>query len=867
MTLRGIFGSRAALVLGVALASSLAWAQVVPAPVANSGLPLHARLAGLNTSLRVLQIAAHPGDEDEALMLALSRQGAELTLLTLTRGERQVSRFGIVAPSEQALTRSMEQVAADAHSGTAQRFTRLVDFGFARKADEVFDRWLGHDTALADMVRVIRETRPDVVLVPFDPASPDGDGQHAATIILAREAFQAAADEKRFPEQLKNGLEPWQPRRLFALVHGEDATFAFDASARGEHEAQSWLQLEQAALAEEASQAGLWHAPREAARRYRMIDSAAGYAMSSGAVKLSAGMDTRLESLASEAELSRGEQAQVLGRLRAMSAAAVAAAESAGNRETCAANLAEYLSQLRALQDRLAPVFSAESAVRGVALLRVELESKRHAAEAALLQVAGVTLAAQRVGNDSEPWVVTPGEEFAVEARIDADPSVRVARVELIGEGSRWSALREWREGARTARFTGRVPLNAPYTRPQYLLDNEEDAAYRTLDERNATRALPPPAARVEAELEIAGELVRASADVTGTDGARLQRLMVAPAVSVVVEPRLHWNRFASLVGEVEVRVRNNADALDHGLLSVHAPTGWHVEPEHEVLEIARKGEEHGYRFYMVQDNPAEGIIPVRAVVRWRNQVYDQGYAEVRTPLGETGFDFRDSEGSLRTARMEAAENLHVGYVGLPGDVIPGTLRDLGVRVTELDRLALLNAPLTKYWAIVLGPGAVDARDELSEARSRLLEYAQSGGTIVILSQTDAERFARNAPLPFSLELGTEQVSNEASAVELIDAREPLLMEPNELGDADFRGWQEERGHNFARRWDGRFRPLLRLNDPGQPAQEGALLYAHYGRGWIIYSGLNFTRQAQGGVAGAMRLLINLLSPSAELHR
>jgi LmbE family N-acetylglucosaminyl deacetylase len=856
VTLKRIFG----LVLMSAVLVALACAQSVPdgaaAALASRRLP---ELAG---SLRVLQVTAHPGDEDGALLLYFSHQGAEVTLLTLTRGERGDSHIGILEPTEQGLLRTMEQLASDAHYGAEQRFTRVVDFGFARTANEVFDRWMGHDVALRDMVRVIREMRPAIVTMPFDPGAPDGDGQHEATAILVREAFRAAADAKKFPEQLKDGVEPWQAKRLFALVRSGSYTVAFNAGEQAAGEPQSWQQQAQAALDEQRSQQGLWHVPRDAVRRYRLIDSAPGYAMSEGAQKFSAGLDTRLESLADEAGLGSDVTEQSRSRLRAMRSAAMAASESAADATACASQLVAYLRILHGMEDRLL-------GAHGSASMRAQLETKRKIAEQVLLQLAGVSIEARLSGDaeDDQPYVLTPGADFALRVQVASAGPVRVTSIELKSAGGRWMPKRDWQPGQTVATFHGRVPMDAPFTRPHFLLESEDDGAYRILDEAHATHALPSPALEAVVEVEAAGELVRTSVAVQGSDSARMQRLMIVPPVSVIVQPRTHWGRRAVPVSEIDLKVRSNVATLGKALLTVHVPSGWRSEPEHEVLEIMRKGEEHSYRFYLVRQKAGDGAIPVRAVVRWNNQVFDQGYMLVRDAAGRLALDYRISEGRLVTAELEAAENLHVGYVGIAGDAIPEALRGAGVRVTELDRETLTAGKLEKYWAIVLGPGAVDERDDVGEARGRLLEYAKDGGAVVILGQADAERFVHNAPLPYALEVGAERVSNEASAVAMPDARDPLFLEPNEIGEDDFRGWVDERGHNFAQHWDGHFEALLRMQDASQPMQEGALLRARYGRGSVVYSGLAFSRQMEGGVPGAMRLLINLLSPSAELHR
>ena len=931
MTLRNILGFCIALLLATSAH-------------AQTGAELQASIRALGTTLRVLQITAHPGDEDGALLMYQAHgQGAQVTLLTLTRGERGDNIRGIMEPTEQGLLRTMEQLSRDAQYGVEQRFTRVVDFGFARTAEEAFDRWGGHNTALGDVVRVIREMHPDIIITPFEMASPDagsadGDGQHRATAILVREAFRAAADAKKFPEQLTDGVEPWQAKRLFALARAGAYSVAFDAGETGAGESLSWQLLaervrtgqheqlnsqpnsqanSQANLAPNSrpnlphnsahtlqsdSNRGTGHGPGEAVRHYRLIESAMGFGMGDGAKNFAEGLSYGIASLMSASMgaggvraavgtpgakrtaaggttagrgLSGEEALRVQSRLTAMSAAVKGAQESAGDRANCMAQITEYLRNLRAVEDRMQTAHSA-AGVDASAWLRAELAAKRKQAERALLLTAGVKVEARLMdeGQGGAAYVLVPGANFAIQVKVatGVGESVHVVGMELKPEGGRWAQSlanrREWNSGDTHAVFRGRVPADAPFTRPQFLLDREEDGAHRILDERNATRALPTPSLQVMVEMEVEGEVVRASAVVEARDGDALRTVMVAPPMSVIVEPRTQWNRRTKFsYGEIEVRVRSNVARLQNAMLSIHPPSGWRAEPEHEVLDIEGRGAEHTYRFFLVQERGGEGTYPVRAVVRWGGQVFDQGYTIVHGADDQIAFDFRPSSGVLVSAQVEVPENLEVGYVGVAGDPIPATLREINVNVTELGREELMEGRLGKYWAIVLGAHSVDVREELAEARTRLLHYVEEGGVVVIMGQSDAVRFSGNAPIPYALELGTARVSNEASAVEVLEPHDDLFQDPNEITDEDFRGWSEERGRYFAQGWDAHFQALLRMKDSGQPVQEGALIRARYGRGSVVYTGLSFVRQIPAGVPGALRLLVNLLSVGAELHR
>ncbi len=823
------------------------------------------QLQGLGSTLRVLQITAHPGDEDGALLACFAQgSGARVTLLTLTRGERGDSHDGVREPGEQGLVRTLEQQAANRIYGVEQRYTRVVDFGYTRKSSEVFDRWLGHNPALADMVRVVRETRPQIIVVPFDLAG-DGDGQHEAALVLAREAFKAAADSKKFPEQLKNGLETWQPLRLFALARAGKFTVEFHADEAQRGSAESWQQLAQRALQQESSQRGLWHAPVGATRRYRLIEAAPGYELAEGEHNFAAGLDLQLEALAAESGLSAEAEKLLDLRLRAMRTAAEAAAEGSSDATICAAHLAEYLQNLHGVEDLLL-------GGRGRGAFRAEILERRARAEQLLAQLSGVKAQA-RLKEDGAATsadaanVLVPGMKYTIAVSVEQGSNAAVRSIELRSEGGRWTPEREWKPGEAQAVFHGRVPQDAPFTRPQILQESADDAVYRILDEHNATRPLPPPALEAVVEVEIGNQLARLVVPVEALCNGVPQPVAVAPPMSVIVQPRTHWNRRTRYsYAEIEVRVRSNVANLQNALLTVHPPSGWHTEPEHEMLEIATRGDEHTYRFFMVQDRGGEGAFPSRAIVRWAGAVFDQGYTIVRA-AGGVAFHYRSSDGTLVSTAVDVPEGLSVGYVGLPGDNIPAALRDMNIRVVTLDAASLESERLERYWTIVLGSGVLDVRDELAAQRERLLQYVKGGGVILILGQTDAARFAINAPLPYPLELGTARVANAYSLVEFPEAHHELLQEPNDITEEDFRGWSEERGHNFALRWDGRYEPLLRMKDAGQPVQEGALLRARYGRGSVIYSGLAFHRQMDAGAAGAFKLLINLLSAGAELHR
>ena len=176
-------------------------------------------LLRLNTTARLMHTTAHPDDEDGGLLTLESRgKGVNTLLLTLNRGEGGQNIMGSNLFDVLGVLRTLELLGSDRYYGVEQRFTRVADFGFSKNPEETFEKWGGHDAVLGDMVRVIRRFRPDVLVSRFGGTERDGHGNHQASGIVSREAFRAAADPKRFPEQIAEGLMPWQACLHHALA-------------------------------------------------------------------------------------------------------------------------------------------------------------------------------------------------------------------------------------------------------------------------------------------------------------------------------------------------------------------------------------------------------------------------------------------------------------------------------------------------------------------------------------------------------------------------------------------------------------------------------------------------------------------------
>ena len=292
------------------LASSL-HSDTRPLPEDLGALHLAQLLTKLKTTARLMQVVAHPDDEDGGMLTLEARgKGAEVTLFTVTRGEGGQNKFGTESSDELGILRTLELLEADKYYGVQQRFSHVTDFGFSKTAEETFNKWHGHDVALGDLVRAIRTFRPDVLIARFSGTTRDGHGHHQASALLTVEAFRAAGDPAKFPEQIKEGLLPWQARKLYVgnpprmfqggNVADEDYTVKLNIGEYSPLLGMSYTQFALEGLAHQTSQGtgGIRVPPGPRYTYYKLADSAPNKPTATHEADFFDGIDTSLVGLA-----------------------------------------------------------------------------------------------------------------------------------------------------------------------------------------------------------------------------------------------------------------------------------------------------------------------------------------------------------------------------------------------------------------------------------------------------------------------------------------------------------------------------------------------------------------------------------------
>jgi hypothetical protein len=595
------------------------------------------------------------------------------------------------------------------------------------------------------------------------------------------------------------------------------------------------------------------------------------------------GVDSSLTGIA---ELAKGQDngwlKESLGSVNALVERAMAGF-SATDTAAIAPTLVEALKQTNAAVDLLAGSSLSEQAKYDVLHeLKVKQEQFQRAITLALGVSLEATVAPKReaprgnfIVNPQETFAfAVPGQEFSVKVHVNnpGTKELKMSRAWLESPASEsWSVAADGAalasiaaEKAVDQRFTVRVPETAGATRPYFTRPNDEQPYYNMVVERYRNLSLTPYplAAWVEFDYDGApvrmGQVVQTVRQITG-QGTILSPLMVTPAVSVRIPVQAGIVPLGSKSFAVPVLVHTEAENGEKGTVHLDVPAGWHSEPASALFALERAGQEQNLQFQVFPDRLEQKPYSVTAVADSGGKTYREGFITAGYPGLRPANLYVASAYKTSGVDVKVAPGIRVGYVTGTGDAVPQSLENLGIHVSFLSAQDLAQGDLQKYDLILLGVRAYAARPELATNNSRLLEYVKNGGVVVV--QYNTVQYDHNyGPYPYSLPNDAERVVDEKSPVELLDPQNPVLTWPNKIGDKDFNGWVEERGHGFLKSWDSHYVAPIETHDPEEDPQKGGLVYAPYGRGLYVYLAFALYRQLPDGVPGAYRLFANLLS-------
>lgn len=827
-------------------------------------------LRTLGTTKRVLMVGAHPDDEDTQLLARFAlEEGADVAYLSLTRGEGGQNGIGPELGEGLGLLRTEELLAARRVDGAEQFFTRAYDFGFSKSAEEAFAHW-PREALLADVVRVIRLYRPDVIVTVFSGTPRDGHGQHQVSALLAHEAFAAAADPARFPEQLREGLRPWQAAKMYQSLRGnpDSATVRVPIGDLDPLIGRSPFQLAMASRSRHRSQdMGRPELPGPRWGTLGRVFPAAGGPEAS----MWAGIDTTLALREAESAAARGlaSYQRAVDSLRTRYNPLAPGALAQG--------LAEAVQTLRLAREAI-------PATNGTADLVFAIDNELRQAEAAALLAAGVVVDA--VASDAR---IAPGDTFRIEVSVwngGAAPVGVHGVAPLLPAG--WRAEPAPRAAAdapdaveagqlRTWSFRVTVPRDAQPTEPYFLRQPREGDLYRW-PQGDSARARPFEAAPVRAQVTVTplrggvpGATLHAEVDATFRDvdlrqGELRRPVMIVPAVSVLLQPRTRvLSTAAPRPIDYVVRLAAEAPGGMAGTLRLQVPAGWRAEPASVPVRFARPGEVREVRFAVTApggtapgDHPVSALYEAEGGARFTRGVQLIDYPHVRArPL------YHEARSVVRAFDVRVPAGLRVAYIEGAGEEGPGFLANLGITPTLLDAHDLAEGDLDRFDVIVAGSRAYEVRTDLMAHNQRLLDYVSRGGTFIVQYNKYEIVEGRFTPYPITMARPHGRVTDERAPMRMLDPAHPVFTAPNRITDADWQGWVQERGLYFAETWDDAYTPLLETGDPGETPLRGGLLIAKHGQGTYVYTGIAFFRQFPEGVPGAYRLFANLLALGA----
>ena len=875
----------AAVVLLLTVPRAVPPALSQPLQPSDGRVELGLVLRQLNSTGTFLMITAHPDDENNALLALLSKgEGHRAALLTATRGDGGQNEIGAELFDALAVLRTEELLAAHRLDGAEQYFTRAVDFGYSFSREETFARW-GREEVLGDMVRVIRAVRPDVISA-MSPEGQYGGQHHQASAILAREAFAAAADPARFPEQIAAGLRPWQAAKFYfqagfpfglgvgppgfrfrvdpdpALttvnLGGYDPllgrTYAeIGSRARSMHKCQGMSQL----VALPAGAAGA---------QYRLADTTLPGSRPAGETSLFDGIDTTIQGLVRLAgsnppeALTRGLAA--LARDAREALLEFEASGMAGAR----APLTSGLAGVRGLRAALGGMALAPGAVEEIDL---RLEAKERQFERAALLAHAV-----RFEVLADDGLVTPGQPLnvAVLAANHGPAAVTVRGVRLSGFDAADASC-----GAEPLDASGvyscdrevRIPAGAAATdihwshvdgADRYAFDPQAPfgAPFRPTPFR-ATFDIGLGATRIAVERPVE---YRYASDIFA--GEKRMELHVAPRFAVAMTPEIAVVPAGGAASrEVRVTVTNTAPEAAAGEVALELPAGWRAQPERASVQFSRADESRTVRF-TVSGGVAGGEHRIRAVVEQAGRRFDRGFQVVEYAHTARRHVGRPAAGTFKVIDVSVAPDLLVGYIVGVGDAVPQAIEQLGVQLELIDADELAWGDLSRFDVIVTGVRAYERRQDLRANNDRLLEYVENGGVAIVQYNKFEFNQAQYGPRP--AEVSRNRVTDEGAPVRVLARDHPAFAWPNRIDGPAWSGWVQERGLYFLGDKDPAYVDLVELEDsfewnPG--VKRGALVELEHGRGRWLYVGLGLWRQLPAGTPGAYQLLANLLSLGA----
>jgi hypothetical protein len=789
-------------------------------------------LRKLNVLGSVLYIAAHPDDENTRLLTYFSKDRLYRTgYLALTRGDGGQNLIGDEQGIELGLIRTQELLSARRVDGAEQFFTRAFDFGFSKTPQETFTKW-DREKILSDVVWVIRQFQPDVIITRFPTTGEGGHGHHTASAILANEAFTAAADPKRFPEQLKF-VQPWQAKRI--LLNG----FNFGG--------QNTITADQLRLDVGGFNPVLGKSYGEIAAESRSQHKSQGFGSARSRGEAfeffrTTGGRTPSNDLFEDVDVS-WKRVNGGEKLQQLISSAITSFD---------------FMQPQKVVPQLVGIYKALNALPRSYWRDQKLKEVANLIEGASgLWIEAFTNQQYAVQGDSVRI------NFVLNDRLGS--GIKLNKVSVDQFDSSFSVNLQQNRNFSFAK-TLFVPNTKEITQPYWLQNKMEEGYFNVTDQQLIGQPDVQPAYWVSYQLSIDGETISYSKPVKYkfTDqvkGEIYQPLFVIPSANVVAAPEiLLFHKGQKDIKEVLVQI--NANKNLSGKTDVHARSASYDLTKNDSLFSLSRNNSQLYTFSLNSEKlyrrDADNLYGYFNTAGKKEEV--TGYLAMRSinydHIPSIRYFYADG---VKIVNVDLQTyNKKIGYIIGAGDKVPEALEQMGYEVTLLTEKELARNNLQQYDAIVSGVRAFNTNDWINKFYDKLMKYVENGGNYIV--QYSQANNIRGKMGPYNFSVVNKRITDENALVTFLKPEHPVLNFPNKITQDDFKDWVQERSIYHADRLDSNFQTILRMNDPGEQPDDGALVIAKYGKGYFTYTGLVFFRELPSGVPGAYRLLANIIA-------
>ncbi|PAE44318.1 NEW3 domain-containing protein [Bacillus sp. 7884-1] len=788
----------------------------------------------LDTTVTFLNTGAHPDDERSDLLAYLSRGlGVKTASLIANRGEGGQNAIGNELGNALGIIRSNEMIEAAKVNGvkayhlSETTSDAIYDFGFSKSPDETLEKW-GEEVTYERLIKFIRTYQPDIVMPSFENVDSQ-HGHHRLMAVLSEKAFKDAADPNVFPEQLENGLEPWQIKKFYLPANAGTATTSIEIGDFDPIYGMSYPQLGEASRYLHKSQ-GMGNdipvAPRLS--HQKLIKSA----VQTDSNDLFAGIPYDFHAWADIIPA-----ANISEQLDTLQNQLEGIIKLYPDRE---AILPESQKALGAVQKLIASTNSAklDASVKNDLLHKLELKAEQ-------LQQVSFVSSSLAVDMEISSYVLTQGEKTQVAVKVTNEGKEKIQHIEAaLLTPDNWkhegvNQVKHLKPGeSKTVTFNVTVPSDAEYYQPY------GDAV-------------------IKAQLTFKENGVKTTS-VIDLDNT----VSVLPELGVTPDPVNITVNTADVQDEipVTVRVKNYANSSKNAAVSLKLPEGWTSEPAAENVNFTKRFEEKEVSFTLVPPSTVDdGNFTIAAIAEADGKTFDTTVQEIKYDHINDSYFMYPSNINGVAFELLKPDNLKVGYIDSGFDTIADSLQNAGFDISKITPEDLAAGNLSQYDTIVAGIRSTLGRPDVLQNNTRLLEYVENGGHLVMQYVTSGDPWNRGAfTPPYPLEIGSPsirvRVTDENAKVTVTQPEHELFNQPNVINDTDWDGWVQERALYFPTAWDTNYETFVTMADPGEEPFNSGILMAKYGEGTFLYTNLVFYRQINAQVPGGYRIFTNLIS-------